>query len=211
MPTPGGGGAIDRHRNNEEGQMSRVTYQTIRLSRGKHAHPEQGACVMELASMLAGEQFSDHPASVCPVIGCFLRAYNDYLDDDRRQDLYAYASKVVGSRGPVDVQWARADRLRSWAANKLEHRWSRCLLPRPVRRIGRLHNSTIETIGNHAIRAIPKRDDRTHVEVLALIDELLGIGVPQDLWAVQSRPLRTPDNCETPGNRELPEVTPNNS
>ena len=29
-------------------------------------------CVMELASMLAGERFGDRPVSVCPVIGAFL-------------------------------------------------------------------------------------------------------------------------------------------
>ena len=28
---------------------------------------------MELASMLAGEQFTDHPACVCPVLGSLLR------------------------------------------------------------------------------------------------------------------------------------------
>ncbi len=48
---------------------------------------------MELASMLAGETFTDHPESVCPVIGSLLRAYNDRLDDDRRQDLYRYAAQ----------------------------------------------------------------------------------------------------------------------
>jgi hypothetical protein len=35
---------------------------------------------------------------VCPVIDSFLRAYNDRIDDGRRQGLYAYAAKVVGSR-----------------------------------------------------------------------------------------------------------------
>ena len=55
--------------------MPLVSYQTIKLSTGKHSSPEAGACVMELASMLAGEPFSDHPESVCPVIGSFLRAY----------------------------------------------------------------------------------------------------------------------------------------
>jgi hypothetical protein len=35
--------------------MSSVSYQTIKLSKGKHASPEDGACVMELASMLGGE------------------------------------------------------------------------------------------------------------------------------------------------------------
>ena len=103
--------------------MSPVTYQTIKLSKGKHTSPEDGACVMELASMLAGEQFSDHPASVCPVIGSFLRAYNDSVDDDRRQDLYAYASKVVGTRTSAEGQRARAERLLEWAAELRQRRW----------------------------------------------------------------------------------------
>jgi hypothetical protein len=30
--------------------MPPVSYQTIKLSKGKHASPEDGACVMELAS-----------------------------------------------------------------------------------------------------------------------------------------------------------------
>jgi len=34
---------------------------------------------MELASMLAGEPFSDHPDSVCPTIAGFLRAYNEFV------------------------------------------------------------------------------------------------------------------------------------
>ena len=59
--------------------MSSISHQTVRLSRGRHQGPDQGACVMELASMLAGEPFSDHPGSACPVIGAFLRAYNDGL------------------------------------------------------------------------------------------------------------------------------------
>ena len=57
--------------------MSSVSYQTIKLSTGRHSSPEVGACVMELASMLAGEPFTDQPESVCPVIASFLRAYND--------------------------------------------------------------------------------------------------------------------------------------
>ena len=95
--------------------MSPASYQTIRLSKGKHTGPEDGACVMELASMLAGEPFTDHPASVCPVIGSFLRSYNDSIDSDRRQALYEYASKVVGSRACAKTQQARAARLAEWA------------------------------------------------------------------------------------------------
>ena len=97
--------------------MSPVTYQTIKLGKGKHVSAEEGACVMELASMLAGEPFSDHPASVCPVIGSFLRAYNDSIDDRRRQDLYAYAARAVGTRAGIAVQRERADRLSDWAVD----------------------------------------------------------------------------------------------
>ena len=64
--------------------MTPVTHQTVKLSKGRHDSPDEGACVMELASMLAGEPFSDLPASVCPVIGSCLRAYNDWIDDDLR-------------------------------------------------------------------------------------------------------------------------------
>ncbi len=96
--------------------MSAVSHQTIKLGKGKHGSPEEGACVMELASMLAGERFTDHPRSVCPAIGSFLRAYNDSIDDRRRQDLYAYAASVVGSHGPVALERARAERLSEWAA-----------------------------------------------------------------------------------------------
>jgi hypothetical protein len=33
------------------------------LSRGKHRNPRKGACFMEFASLLAGERWSDHPAT----------------------------------------------------------------------------------------------------------------------------------------------------
>ena len=105
--------------------MSSISHQTVRLTRGRHQGPDQGACVMELASMLAGEPFSDHPSSTCPVIGAFLRAYNDGLPDDRRQDLYEYAAKVVGTQrlppGPARAgahvpRMARRADARAWPA-----------------------------------------------------------------------------------------------
>lgn len=52
---------------------------------------------MELASILADEPFSDHPASVCPVVAAFLRSYNDHVDDQRRRDLFPYAAAAVGT------------------------------------------------------------------------------------------------------------------
>ena len=63
---------------------------------------------MELASMLAGERFSDRPRSVCPVIAAFLRTYNDRVDDELRQDLYGFAAEAVGTRGDRATRRARA-------------------------------------------------------------------------------------------------------
>jgi hypothetical protein len=173
--------------------MSPVTYQTIKLSKGKHTSPEDGACVMELASMLAGEQFSDHPASVCPVIGSFLRAYNDSVDDSRRQDLYAYAAKVVGTRTSAEGQRARAERLLAWAAQMRQRRWTRFFLPARLRAVGLHRHPPMDAVGTHAVHAIPRHTDHTHAEALGLIDQLLAIGTPSELVRVpvasEARPL----------------------
>jgi hypothetical protein len=156
--------------------MSPVSYQTIKLSKGKHSSPEDGACVMELASMLAGEPFTDHPVSVCPVIGSFLRAYNDSIDDRRRQSLYEYASKAVGSRAPQRTQEARVERLAEWADQMYRARRS-WFLRSPLRALSRLRKPPADAVGTYAVHAIRKHTDQTHAEVLALIDELLTIGM----------------------------------
>ena len=177
--------------------MSSVSYQTIKLSRGKHMFPEDGACVMELASMLAGESFTDHPASVCPVIGSFLRAYNDSVDTDRRQDLYACAAKVVGSCSSAGVQRARADRLAAWALQLRQRRWTRSLLPACLRAIGVERRPPIDVVGIRAVRSISKVTDEKHAAVLALTDELLAIGTP-----AQTAPAPATPETYAPGQRD---------
>jgi hypothetical protein len=159
--------------------MSPVSYQTIKLSKGKHTDPEDGACVMELASMLADEPFTDHPASVCPVIGSFLRSYNDSIDSQRRQALYEYASKVVGSRADAGIRQRRAARLAEWAEEMQRTRRTWFVLRSPLRVISRLRQPPIEAIGTYAVHSIPRHTDRTHAAVLALIDELLAMS-PRD-------------------------------
>lgn len=157
--------------------MAPVTYQTIRLRRGRHKSPDEGACVMELASMLAGERFSDHPVSVCPVIGAFLRRYNDWTGDDRRQDLYRYAATVVGTRATDEVQRARLDRLVAWTAEIRRRR--RCSwLPDSWRWVTYLEIDDEEVIAGRAIREVIRHGDRIHSEVLAFVDELIAMGTP---------------------------------
>jgi hypothetical protein len=174
--------------------MSPATYQTVKLSKGKHISPEDGACVMELASMLAGEPFSDHPRCACPVIGSFLRAYNDSVDDDRRQDLYAYASRVVGSRATAAVQRARGERLAEWELELRRRRFIRRVLPGRLGRVGLRRRSALDAVGTHAVHALGRHSADTHAEVLGLIDELLAL----DSRAATSAPAQRASAARPP-------------
>jgi hypothetical protein len=155
--------------------MSRVSHQTIKLSPGKHYSPDDGACVIELASMLAGEPFSDHPASVCPVLASVLRSYNDSIDDDARQDLYAYAARVVGTRADADLERRRSERVATWTYERRFRRMRRFLPDFVARRLCELKTLSLESIGTQAVRQIPRHTDEAHRAMLGLIDDLLAI------------------------------------
>ena len=59
------------------------------LYAGGH-QPNSKMCVMEAAAYVAGEKWSDHPSCVSPLLGAFLRSWNDaILDDKARTDLLA--------------------------------------------------------------------------------------------------------------------------
>jgi hypothetical protein len=142
--------------------MREPTHQTVKLGRGKHASPIEGACVMELASMLAGEDFDDHPSSACPVIGMVLRAYNDGVDDARRQDLYRWAAEVVGTRD----RGARRRRLDLC----LEHFGMK---PPTWRRLVR--NSLLRAVGRAALESGRSATDQSHAAFLRLVERLVRI------------------------------------
>ena len=82
------------------------------LSAGAHEHVDEGACFMEAVSYVAGEPWSDTPACACPVLGAFMRAWNDDLPEaDRDRLLRPLVRRLVGSRSTPEVE-AR----RSWLA-----------------------------------------------------------------------------------------------
>jgi hypothetical protein len=129
---------------------------------------------MELASMLADEAFSDHPRSVCPVIAAFLRTYNDSIDDDRRQALYAYAAKVVGSRGPEELTRARVQYVRDLYVDLRFPRrlWVRCV----PRRLLAAFRPRMWMIPRHLADMIAAREDEMQLSALTVIDDLLALG-----------------------------------
>ncbi|MGH8867756.1 MAG: hypothetical protein ACRDYU_07155 [Actinomycetes bacterium] len=69
------------------------------LSRGRHRNPKRGACLMELASLLAGERFSDHPKCAHPVLAAVARSVNDCTTDEGRPALAPLATGVIDTAG----------------------------------------------------------------------------------------------------------------
>lgn len=69
------------------------------LSRGRHRRPRSGACVMEYASYLAGEKWSDHPACTHPLLAELARQVNDFSSDAARQGLAELVPELIGRTG----------------------------------------------------------------------------------------------------------------
>jgi hypothetical protein len=160
--------------------MPELPHQTIRLSAGHHSSPNAGMCVVELASVLAGEPFSDRPQSVCPVIAAFLRTYNDRADADRRQDLIPYAAKIVGSVVDLECERERAAQCVDWAAGRLPVPLSRrhWRLRRIAAGRGARLQAERELAASWAARSVATQNADDHVAVLGLLDRLLSIGKP---------------------------------
>jgi hypothetical protein len=148
-----------------------ISHQNVRLGPGRHPRPGQEVCVLELASMLAGDRFGDRPVSVCPVIGAILRAYNDNIDDRRRQDLYRFAADVVGTRRDYRVQRDRADAAIDWALVRYRERGGTLLAaPDP--------EGLRDEIGYYVVGALHGRgrwSDEEHAAMIALLENLIEI------------------------------------
>jgi hypothetical protein len=156
---------------------------------------------MELASMLAGEEFSDRPASVCPVIGALLRAHNDSIDDRHRQALYAYAAKIVGSRSAGPVQDARKARLSEWDKHVRRRQSAESELRRPLRALNRMLKAMFIDSQAHAFYRLTVHNDETHAEVLALVDELLAINPGGPRGLTDAAALDSLDDVRAPNQR----------
>jgi hypothetical protein len=142
-------------------------HQTMRLSAGRHRHPREGACAMELASLLGGEPFTDHPARVCAVLAAFLRGYNDATSAGRRQDLYALAAAVVDSRvADPAVRRERAEALLAHTVDAWCSRGRRFAFPPEIP--SRAGYADLEAAGAYVGR-LARRDGALHARTTALV------------------------------------------
>ncbi len=99
--------------------------ETLVLDKGAHDNPTDGACVMEAVAFMAGEEWSDHPQCASPVLGALLRAWNDRLDDEDRQDLKRYILRLVGSAGTDEQEATRAWMASDWVVRIVAPTWLR--------------------------------------------------------------------------------------
>ena len=67
------------------------------LSAGLHLNPEDGACLMEYTSVLAGEEFTDHPHCTDPTLATLARLVNDATSDDGRHALAGLAPHLAAA------------------------------------------------------------------------------------------------------------------
>jgi len=96
------------------------------LSAGAHDPNETNMCAMELVAFIAGEPWSDHPQCACPVIGAFMRAWNDGLPDaDRTALLLPLIPRLVETRGSNALEARRANMATDWMMRVHTPAWLR--------------------------------------------------------------------------------------
>lgn len=182
--------------------MAEVNPKTVRLAEGNHGSPEEGACVVELASMLADEPFGDKPNAVSPVIREFLRDYNDDLNYARRQDLHALAAEVVGTSVGREVEGRRARMCLRWAGEACGR--SPGGVPRWWVRLSMMAGRH-KVAGAYAARAATCMDSAdTHRAAMTFVTELCAVGredAPPPVEATPPLPVEAP--ATSPDERSL--------
>ena len=95
------------------------------LESGSHA-PDGRWCIMEAAAFVAGEPWSDRPECVSPVIGAFMRNWNDNLPDDERTALLLpLLPKLLNTRGSTELEQRRSLMAADWLVRTHTVAWLR--------------------------------------------------------------------------------------
>lgn len=89
------------------------------LSAGAHAPGSGEACVMEYVSLLAGEDWSDHPACTHPALAAMARNVNDRLPDCERHRLVPLIGRLFGTAPSGPERLVLSVRLAVWAAREV--------------------------------------------------------------------------------------------
>ena len=94
------------------------------LGYGNHENIHEGSCIMEAASYVAGEPWSDHPKCVCLVISTFLRTWNDSLSDEERNSLLLpLLPLLINTRATTEVELRRVYMALDWLIREQTPAW----------------------------------------------------------------------------------------
>lgn len=85
------------------------------LLHGAH-QPNSKMCVMEAVAYVAGLPWSDSPECVCPVIGAFMRNWNDSLssDEDRNRLLKPLILTLLNTKSTPAIEERRSYMALDW-------------------------------------------------------------------------------------------------
>jgi hypothetical protein len=97
----------------------------LTLQAGAHRARNNGLCAMEAVAWLAGEKHSDQPQCVSPVIGAFMRNWNDSLptDEDRDRLLKPLLSLTLNTRTTDADEITRATMAQDWIIRVFTPAW----------------------------------------------------------------------------------------
>lgn len=92
------------------------------LSSGAHSEGDGQACVMEYVSILAGEEFSDHPSCTDATLAAAARSVNDWMTDEGRHLLVPMIGRLFGtaSRGSDKVSIQLAEAVNKYVHEQIE-------------------------------------------------------------------------------------------
>lgn len=164
--------------------------EALKLEHGSHPDREDGMCVMEAVAWLAGEDHSDAPSCVSPVIRRFLIALNDRYQEEDRQRLKVLIPLVVGTVNPA-LEEQRRWMLVDWALRTAAPDWLRHLgmtseadtlaaLPEITsREVYNTHRPAIRAIGDAAWARRREAFAAVRAKVAAAVREQLGPNHPR--------------------------------
>ena len=84
-------------------RLARVT----KLHVGKRDPGSDQMCVMEAVAFVTHKKWTDHPPCVCPVIGAFMRTWNDGLPDNERGMLLPFIPRLINTRNALFHSFSR--------------------------------------------------------------------------------------------------------
>jgi hypothetical protein len=107
----------------------RLTLEDLnRLTLKSGGHARRGIdslCVMEAVAWFAGRDHTDRPPCVSPVIGDFLRSWNDAMNDEDRQMLKPLIPLVVGTAADAETEMRRSVMALDWLCRVSAPAWLR--------------------------------------------------------------------------------------